>query len=324
MDGSCACATGFFGTNCRTATAAMIGAVSLQVSFAVNAAEVLDSATGRAAFEASFKADLATALNIRRSRIVIDTLAAGSLLVGFSIIPGYGSETSPTAALQIFTAMASDPGGAGTSLFSSPTFAAYSGHLVLAGAAVTPLSVPVGPVEEEEEGGSAAIVVVVVLLIVVLGVAGVAGGCWWVRRQGESGASGVWKPKGGGGSKEARADGGGGKRGDEKTAGLFGDDHPDDFIPSFGESENYYALGCNCFGKQDFIKSLGEFDKAIVHLCRAASLLHETITAPHQVKKRDLHGFLPASVLFSQLCAGNNDNNNDDVDDDDNSDTNWR
>ena len=34
------------------------------------------------------------------------------------------------------------------------------------------------------------------------------------------------------------------------------------------------------FSDQDFLKSLGEFDKAVVYLCRAAATLHDTVTAP--------------------------------------------
>jgi hypothetical protein len=95
--GECACEGGFVGEGCGEAAAA---AAHLRAEFAIDAAAVLATPAARALFVAAFKADLSAALGINATRIVINGMAAGSLVVDFLIVPG--NFLCPRASLSLF------------------------------------------------------------------------------------------------------------------------------------------------------------------------------------------------------------------------------
>ena len=94
--------------------------IKIAMTLALDLATIPADSPGRASFEQSFRTDVAVLLGIDTSRVVIDGVAAGSVVVSFRIHPDLSGASMPVADIT------STFGAAGISVAGSTTTAAIT------------------------------------------------------------------------------------------------------------------------------------------------------------------------------------------------------
>jgi hypothetical protein len=330
--------------DCEIGEGATAGAVKIQVSFAIPVEEVTEILTvpnKREGFKQSFKADLSSVLKISASRIVIDKLSAGSLIVDFFIMAQTGTdqnEISASEARLTFETMASQPYTVGAILYGSQTFENMVDDSVIVDTPEAPSPPVVNLPDGDPDGSSGGFSIIMIVLLVLATLVFLllsTGFVWYVYTHRD-------KSKG---TPQFDSSPGTTVRKFERNRTTDTDPNPDVesikvadntdtqttippernatktaqpperttpmeggrgaayVLPNPKDINKFYESGCLKFSSQEFTKALSEFDKAIASLTSAAPHVHTSIAGAATGLDDSEHGPFIAELTVRDLSG---------------------